>query len=184
YSTGYKWGNFIGDGMLLVAGGITALRGKLGGLGGKAGAGEEGAAVGKSAVSVSGGKATGQMYGPINKGPLSDQIAKTFRSGTYAEVTTSKPTTLYRVIGPDGNPAGSYWTRVPPNGATQSIIDSALNPQWGNAATNQVRAVIPAGTTFYEGVAAPQGGLVGGGNQIFIPKVNPSWIKGIVAFPK
>nr|WP_039935269.1 TIGR04388 family protein [Leptospira inadai] len=48
YSTGYKWGNFIGDGMLLVAGGITALRGKLGGLDGKSGTTKEAAEVGRN----------------------------------------------------------------------------------------------------------------------------------------
>ncbi|EPG75209.1 intein N-terminal splicing domain protein [Leptospira fainei serovar Hurstbridge str. BUT 6] len=56
YSTGYKWGNFIGDGLLLVAGGLTALRGKLGGLAGKAGAAEDGLAVGKSAIGSVGGQ--------------------------------------------------------------------------------------------------------------------------------
>jgi RHS repeat-associated protein len=124
----------------------------------------------------------GGLFGPLNKGPLANDIADTFRSGTYTEVRTSKATTLYRVIGSGGNPAGSYWTRVAPSGPTQSIIDSALNPQWGNAATYQVRAIVPKGTTFYEGFAAPQGGLVGGGNQIYIPKVDPSWIQGIAGF--
>jgi len=30
--------------------------------------------------------------------------------------------------------------------------------------------------TIYEGAAAAQGGLVGGGNQVYIPKVDPSWV--------
>ena len=122
------------------------------------------------------------LYNPMNKGPLADDIANTFRSSTYNGVTTNRPTTLYRVIGPNGNPEGSYWTRNIPNGPTQSIIDSALNPQWSNSATNVVRAIVPRGTTFYEGVASQQGGLVGGGNQIYIPQVNPDWIQGIVGF--
>ena len=123
-----------------------------------------------------------KVYGPLNKGPLSNKIAQTFRSGTYKQVTTTKPTTLYRVIGPNNSPTGQYWTRVKPRGPVQAIIDSALDQQWGNIATYQVRMTVPAGTTFYEGVAAVQRGLVGGGNQIFIPKVNPSWINGIVGF--
>ena len=46
----------------------------------------------------------------------------------------------------------------------------------GNNATNVVEIDVPIGTTFYEGVAAPQGGLVGGGNQVFFDtKVDPSW---------
>jgi len=56
------------------------------------------------------------------------------------------------------------------------VIDSALDQNWGNAATTVIRAQIPAGTTIYEGVAAAQRGLVGGGSQIYIPSVDPSWI--------
>jgi hypothetical protein len=52
----------------------------------------------------------------------------------------------------------------------QSIIDSALNPQWGNTATNVVKIEVPAGTKYFEGVATPQGGLVGGGIQVLFPK--------------
>jgi hypothetical protein len=60
----------------------------------------------------------------------------------------------------------------------QTIVDLALKPQWGNTATTVVKAEIPAGTTFFEGATAPQGGLVGGGNQIyFLPGTfNPAWI--------
>jgi filamentous hemagglutinin len=58
----------------------------------------------------------------------------------------------------------------------QSIIDSALNPAWGNNALNATRIDVPAGTHIFEGIAAPQGGLVGGGNQIFIQNVNPAWL--------
>jgi hypothetical protein len=35
---------------------------------------------------------------------------------------------------------------------------------------------VPSGRTVYEGFAAPQGGLVGGGSQVVIPNVNPTWI--------
>jgi RHS repeat-associated protein len=115
-------------------------------------------------------------FGPMNPGPLADDIANTFRSGTYTARTLDKPTTLYRVIGDTGNPAGSYWTRVKPQGPLQSIIDSALDQNWGNTATRVVEAKIPAGTQIYAGAAAAQRGLVGGGNQIYIPKVDPKWI--------
>jgi filamentous hemagglutinin len=71
---------------------------------------------------------------------------------------------------------GGYWTRTQPAGPLQSIIDSALNPQWGNTATNVAAIRVPAGTTIYEGAAAAQGGLVGGGSQVFIPNVNPAWL--------
>jgi len=77
---------------------------------------------------------------------------------------------------------GGYWTQTPPAGPVQSIIDSALLPQWGNTATNVVKIEIPAGTTYFTGTAASQGGLVGGGSQVVFPtgfKVNPSWIKAL-----
>jgi RHS repeat-associated protein len=115
-------------------------------------------------------------HGPMSPGPLAEDIANTFRSGTYTARTLDESTTLYRVIGDAGNPAGSYWTSLKPQGPLQSVIDSALDQNWGNTATRVIKAKIPAGTQIYEGAAAAQRGLVGGGNQIYIPKVNPKWI--------
>ena len=119
-------------------------------------------------------------YSPLNPGPLSAEIANTFRSGTHAEMVAQQPTTLYRVYGGTANQMGGYWTQVPSAGPVQSIIDSALLPQWGNTATNVVKIEIPAGTRYFTGAAAPQGGLVGGGNQVAFPpgvRVDSSWIK-------
>lgn len=115
-------------------------------------------------------------FSPINPGPLPEAIAKTFRSATYTENVSDGTTTLYRVYGGKAGELGSYWTRTKPSGPVQSIIDSALDPSWGNTATKTTSITLPKGTKFYEGVAARQGGLVGGGNQVYIPKVNPSWI--------
>ena len=70
----------------------------------------------------------------------------------------------------------SYWSRTKPEGSVQSIIDSALNPAWGNTATNVAKIKVPQGTKIFEGFAAEQGGLVGGGNQIWIERVDPSWL--------
>jgi len=58
----------------------------------------------------------------------------------------------------------------------QATIDLALNPQWGNTAVQVARIQVPAGTTIFEGAAAAQGGLVGGGSQVFIQNVNPAWL--------
>ncbi|MCF2869438.1 DUF637 domain-containing protein [Octadecabacter sp. G9-8] len=120
-------------------------------------------------------------FGPLNEGPLPDDIAITFRSGTYDEVITTEPTTLYRVIGDNGDPAGGYWTRAEPQGPVQSVIDSALDQNWGNSATTVVQMEVPAGTRLFEGVAAPQRGLVGGGNQIYFDRninpLDPAWIQ-------
>lgn len=117
-------------------------------------------------------------HGPMNEGPLPGGIANTFRSGTYDEVISDSATTVYRVYGGSARELSGYWTRVRPTGPVQSIVDSALDPMWGNSATTWVSASIPPGTVFYEGVAAAQRGLVGGGNQIFIPRVDSSWVTG------
>lgn len=131
--------------------------------------------------SIATNKGVVNRYGPLNEGPLPDDIARTFRSGTYDEVITTEPTTLYRVIGDNGNPAGGYWTRVEPQGPFQSVIDSALDQNWGNTATRVIEMEVPAGTRLFEGVAAPQRGLVGGGNQIFFDRninpLDPAWIQ-------
>ena len=112
-------------------------------------------------------------FSPINPGPLAPDIANTFRSGTYTGSMLSENTTLYRVIGNGGNPNGAFWTRAQPAGPLQSVIDSALNPIWGNTATTTITRTFPAGTRIFEGAAAPQGGLVGGGNQVYIPGLLP-----------
>ena len=119
---------------------------------------------------------------PLSGGPLADDIASTFRSGTYTQVRLGESITLYRVYSAGGNAAGSYWTPIKPNGPLQSVIDSALDQNWGNTATRFVEATIPRGTTIYHGFAAAQRGLVGGGAQVYIPRVNPSWITGGGAF--
>lgn len=116
----------------------------------------------------------------MNQGPLPKGIADTFRSGTYSEVVTQQPTTLYRVYGGTAQELGGYWTATKPAGPVQSIIDSALKPEWGNAAINVVKIEVPIGTKYFEGVAASQGGLVGGGNQVLFPKdfkIETSWIR-------
>jgi hypothetical protein len=126
-------------------------------------------------------KVTSQIiaqYGPLNQGPLPTAVANTFRSATYADVITTEPTVLYRVYGGTADELGGYWTRTPPTGPVQSIVDSALSPQWGNTAVNVAKIEVPAGTRFFEGAAAQQGGLVGGGNQVLFPKgstIDPSW---------
>jgi len=119
---------------------------------------------------------TALRWGPLNGGPLSDAVANTFRGGSYTESALSGETTLYRSYGGTAGELGSYWTRTPPAGPLQATMDSALNPAWGNTAQSVSTIRVPAGTTIYEGFAAPQGGLLGGGSQVYIPKVNPNWL--------
>ncbi|GFM38036.1 hypothetical protein [Desulfovibrio psychrotolerans] len=127
---------------------------------------------GRAAV-AKGGVSWNPLTGP---GPLGEKVASTFRGASYTELTTTETTTLYRVWGGSAKEIGPYWTRTPPAGPVQSTIDSALNPAWGNTATNVTKIEVPAGVKIYEGAAAPQGGLVGGGNQVFIPEVDTSWV--------
>ena len=126
--------------------------------------------------------ANGVYYGGFNGlGPLGAEVASTFRSGAYTQEVVQQETTLYRVYGGKAGSIGSYWTDVPPNGPLQSVEDSALNPAWGNSAQYVSTIQVPAGTTIYRGFAAPQpltggGSLIGGGSQVYIPKVNPDWL--------
>ncbi|MFG6198210.1 hypothetical protein [Nonomuraea sp. JJY05] len=128
----------------------------------------------------------GTRYGPLNPGPLADKpdLMTTFRSSSYWTVTTTKPVTLYRVYGGTSKELGAYWTTVKPSGPVQSILDSALFTKWGNTATKWVEIRVPPGITYYEGIAAEQGGLAGGGSQVVITqKVDPSWIVNRGEFP-
>jgi hypothetical protein len=100
-------------------------------------------------------------YGPMNKGPLPDAIAKTFRSNTYIKLVTQEEITLYRVYGGKAGEMSSFWTRTKPQGPLQATIDNALDQNWGNTATNISTIKVPKGTTIYDGFAAGQRGLVG-----------------------
>ena len=122
-------------------------------------------------------------FSPINPGPLDINDANSFRSATYIRKVLTEDTTFYRVYSSESNRIGPYMTRTPQNGVMQSQLDLALNPDWGNNATNVELVTVPKGTTIYEGVAAPQtinggaGNLLGGGNQIFINRedLDESW---------
>lgn len=95
-------------------------------------------------------KGAGKAFGAMNKGPLPDAVANTFRSGTYIEVVTQGETTLYRVYGGKAGEIGSYWTTTKPQGPLQSVVDSALDQSWGNTATNILTIKVPKGTTIYQ----------------------------------
>jgi RHS repeat-associated protein len=116
-------------------------------------------------------------WGPASgRGPLPGAVVATFRSGSYTESVTQEATVLYRAYGGNAGQLGTYWSRIAPSGPLQARIDSALLPQWGNTAENVARIVVPRGTTIYEGFAAGQGSLMGGGSQVFLPRVNPLWL--------
>jgi hypothetical protein len=72
---------------------------------------------------------------------------------------------------------GQYWTTIRPSGPLQAQIDLALKPECGNTATQVTTIRGPAGQTIYQGAAASQGGAqIGGDSQVFILRVDPSWV--------
>lgn len=78
-------------------------------------------------------------------------------------------------------------SKTPQGGGLQSQLDLALNPAWGNTTENVTKVVVSKGTTIFEGIATPQniydslgnviGTLLGGGSQVYIPKVEEGWFQ-------
>jgi hypothetical protein len=63
--------------------------------------------------------------------------------------------------------------------SSQALVsfDNALHYEYNNSATNVTEIQLPAGTKYYEGVSGSQGGLIGGGNQVYVPtEINPNWV--------
>jgi hypothetical protein len=117
-----------------------------------------------------------EHWTPLNgPGPLGPERAATFRGSTYTEKILQKDLILYRAYGSKAGELGKYWTREKPRGAYQTAIDSAIDPKWGNTLDEVSTIRVPKGTKIYEGYASSQGGLIGGGNQIVIEKVDPLW---------
>jgi len=122
-------------------------------------------------------------YGPLNSGPLHGlrtTIVESFRSASYTGRTLARPKDLYRVFSDPESKFGAYWTDIPPSGPLQSTIDSALRPSFGNAATEVVHIRVPANQTIFDGYAAAQTEapgvhLLGGGRQVVLTDVDPSW---------
>lgn len=170
--SGNAFGHALLSGVAIAA--VVAGASSAGATLGEAGQVARIAEVGSTAENALTGTAV--RYGPMNPGPLPTPVANTFRSASYTEVTLTKSTTLYRAHGGNAGPLGNFWTGTKPAGPLQAQIDLALAPEWGNTATQVTRINVPAGTTIYEGAASAQGGLVGGGNQVFIPRVEPSWV--------
>lgn len=121
--------------------------------------------------------AGGVRFGPTNPGPLPNTVVNNFRGSSYTQITVSEPVTLYRVSGGSAGEMGQYWTTIRPSGPLQAQIDLALKPEWGNTATQITTIKVPPGQTIYQGAAASQGGAqIGGGSQVFIPRVDPTWV--------
>lgn len=89
---------------------------------------------------------------------------------------------MYRIWGGPARVDGPYWSLSPPEGMLQAQMEMAIQPAW-NDFNHVVSARIPAGTTIFEGIAAPQfqrngAELLGGGHQIYIKPedLRPDWV--------
>ena len=137
---------------------------------------------------VEGGTPAPIKYSPINPcDEISREVTESFSGATFTQRVLTEDTVMYRVSGGNAKEVGSYMSMTPQGGGLQSQLDLALNPAWGNTTENVTKVVVPRGTTIYEGIAAPQniydslgnvvGTLPGGGNQVYIPKVEAGWFQ-------
>jgi hypothetical protein len=109
--------------------------------------------------------------------PLDKDVSTKFVGNSYDEIVLAKDTILYRRYHPGANePVGKWYTRSPNAKGTSAIISNAIPISTGNYADKMVKIRVPKGHTIYDGISARQGGLVGGGNQVYLKDVNPSWV--------
>jgi len=99
---------------------------------------------------------------------LGPDVAALFEGSEYSLVTVQEPITVYRVHGGNSQEIGRWWSRDLSPTSQEAVEELAIKPEW-NSAEQWVEAQLPAGTTFYEGRAASQGDLEGGGDQIYLP---------------
>jgi hypothetical protein len=115
---------------------------------------------------------------------LPTEIAVTFLDSKCEAVTLKQPTTFYRYYSSDSNKYGRYLTTDKYKNNVDVIKNLALNQAWGNQATMRLKVTIPAGTTVYQGIVAPQtpaSCYPGGGQQTFIQDSkdpNIKWSEG------
>ncbi|HFV9238259.1 hypothetical protein [Enterobacter mori] len=126
------------------------------------------------------GKVEGE-YTMIKPGPLSKELAETFSSGTYKEISLSTDTRFYRG-GVEGRPLGQFFGYEQPQGVLQTRVDKALLPKWPNGSESPLDSYyeiqIPAGTKVYVGKVGYQTDLYSGGTeQVLVP--TPWKIPGI-----
>ncbi len=113
------------------------------------------------------GKVEGE-YTLLNPGPLPKELAETFSSGTYKEITLTSDTIFYRG-GSAGRALGQFFGYEQPQGVLQTRVDKALLPQWPNGSTSPLDSYheiqIPAGTKVYVGEVGYQTALFSGGTE-------------------
>jgi hypothetical protein len=115
---------------------------------------------------------------------LPAHIRNSFRSVSYVEI--KEPLIVYRLYGGEASQLGRWFMLQRPQGRLRATIDYGIRPEWGNTLERLVALRLPRGTRVFVGPAAPQGGLVGGGLQVFVPdeiQIRPEWVLFDVAFP-
>ncbi|QLE56607.1 hypothetical protein [Nostoc sp. TCL26-01] len=116
--------------------------------------------------------------------PLPADIAVTFLDSKCEAVKLNQPKTFYRYYSSDQNKYGRYLTTDKYKNNVDVIRNLALNQAWGNKATIRLKVTLPAGTTVYQGIVAPQTPAQcypGGGQQTFIQDSkdpNIKWSQG------
>ncbi|WP_414576014.1 hypothetical protein [Anabaena sp. CCY 9402-a] len=116
--------------------------------------------------------------------PLPSEIAVTFLDSKCEAVTLKQPQTFYRYYSSNDNKYGRYLTTGKYKKNVDVIRNLALNQAWGNQATIRLKVTVPAGTTVYQGIVAPQtpaSCYPGGGQQTFIQDSkdpNIKWSEG------
>lgn len=116
--------------------------------------------------------------------PLPRNIALTFLGAKCREVTLQMPQTFFRYYSNDGNKTGRYLTTDQYQTNAETISNLALKQEWGNEAYKMLSTTLPAGTTVYQGIVAPQipaSCYPGRGQQTFIKDSrDPSlpWVEG------
>lgn len=129
-------------------------------------------------------EAVGKTFDEAHPGPLSEDMAKTFKDSKYTVGVTDETRTFYRA-GDAGATRGSphlgqFWTDEAPESVEAVRRDLAVKEEWTDAAGNVTgrsplntgyQVEFPPGTVYYYGEVASQGGkYVGGGMQYVIEK--------------
>lgn len=112
--------------------------------------------------------------------PLPTEIAITFLDSKCQAVKLKQPQKFYRYYSSSTNKYGRYLTTNRYKTNVEVIRNLALNQEWGNQATTILKVTVPAGTTVYQGIVAPQTPAQcypGGGQQIFIQDTRDPNIK-------
>lgn len=116
--------------------------------------------------------------------PLPIHLAATFLASTCSKKVLTQPQTFYRYFSNETNRYGRYLTTDRLTVNTDAIRSLAFKQNWGNRAERSLRVTLPAGTTVFQGVVAPQpprSCYPGGGEQTFIENSNDPqilWVEG------